>query len=260
MTELKNAARERLDKGELSLGVGIRQARTVDIGMAMQTAGFDWLFIDMEHNSMSIDMAAQISVAAQSAGIAPLVRVPGHEDFHASRALDGGAMGIVFPHVDDAETALRVASGCRYPPTGRRSMAGTIAQLGFKKHSVADAASLVNDAVLVVVMIETATGLENADAIAATPGVDVVMIGTNDLCLDLGIPGEFTHDRIVSAYETLTAACKKHQKFAGMGGVYDPAQMKAYIDMGVRFILSGSDMAFMMAGATAQVNAARSIL
>ena len=108
MPELKNLTKEKLAKGELALGVGLRQARSVDIGKAMKTAGFDWLFIDMQHNAMDIDIATQIAVAGQDAGITPIVRVPGFEHHLAARALDGGAQGIVFPHVDDAETAARL--------------------------------------------------------------------------------------------------------------------------------------------------------
>ena len=77
MVNIRNIAKEKLESGDLAIGVGIRQARTVDIAKAMKTAGFDWLFIDMEHNSMDIDTAVQISVAAQEVGITPLVRVPG---------------------------------------------------------------------------------------------------------------------------------------------------------------------------------------
>ena len=100
MVTIKNIAKEKLQAGELTIGVGLRQARTVDIAKAMKTAGFDWLFIDMEHNSMDLDTATQISVTAQDVGITPLLRVPGFQHFHASRALDGGAQGIVVPHVD----------------------------------------------------------------------------------------------------------------------------------------------------------------
>ena len=126
MVKVRNVAMERLEAGELALGIGLRQARTVDIGKAMKTAGYDFLFIDMEHNSMSIDLAAQISVAAQDAGITPLVRVPGFEHFHASRALDAGAQGIVVPHVDTAELAARMVAQCRYPPRGHRSITGAV--------------------------------------------------------------------------------------------------------------------------------------
>jgi 2-keto-3-deoxy-L-rhamnonate aldolase RhmA len=90
MIDLKNVALERLRAGQLAIGIGLRQSRTVDIAKAMRTAGFDWLFIDTEHNSMDVDTAVQISVAAQDVGIAPIVRVPGYEHYHATRVLDGG--------------------------------------------------------------------------------------------------------------------------------------------------------------------------
>ena len=98
---MKNITKEKILKGDLSLGVGLRQSRTSDIGKIMATSGYDWLFIDMEHNSMSVDIASQISVAAQDAGITPIVRVPDFAHHHATRVLDCGAMGIVFPHVDE---------------------------------------------------------------------------------------------------------------------------------------------------------------
>ena len=93
MISVTNVTKDKLEAGDLAIGVGLRQARTVDIAKAMKTAGFDWLFIDMEHNSMDLDVAVQISVAAQDTGITPIVRVPGFQHFHATRALDGGARG-----------------------------------------------------------------------------------------------------------------------------------------------------------------------
>ena len=136
MITIPNPAKERLEAGEISLGVGLRQARTVDIGRAMKTAGYDWLFIDLEHNSMDMDVACQISVAAQDAGITPIVRVPGFEHHLATRALDGGALGIVVPHVDDLKTAKQMALNCRYPPTGHRSMTGMLPQVNFVRHPI----------------------------------------------------------------------------------------------------------------------------
>ena len=86
---MKNIAKEKILNNELCLGVGLRQTRTADIGKIMATCGYDWLFIDMEHNSMDIDIASQISVAAQDAGITPIVRVPDFAHHHATRVLDG---------------------------------------------------------------------------------------------------------------------------------------------------------------------------
>ncbi len=260
MVNVRNVMKEKLGNGELALGVGLRQARTVDIGKAMRAAGFDWLFIDMEHNAMDIDVATGIAVAAQDAGITPIIRVPGFEHHLAARALDGGAQGIVFPHVDDAETAARLVSFCRYPPDGKRSMTSALPQIGFESHPLNETARAVNDATFVVVMLETPTAIANAEAIAAVPGVDALLIGTNDLCFEMGIPGQFTHERVIDAYRQMVAACKTHGKTAGMGGVYAPDQMKIYLDMGIRFMLCGSDFAFMMNGAKAQAAAVRGLV
>ena len=89
MDNVRNPARERLERGELSLGVGVRIAKTVEIAKAMKTAGFDWLFIDLEHGALSIDTAAQIAVAALDAGIAPIARVPNGEFSMATRSFNG---------------------------------------------------------------------------------------------------------------------------------------------------------------------------
>ncbi|HSN39768.1 MAG TPA: aldolase/citrate lyase family protein [Burkholderiales bacterium] len=249
MSAIPNHAKRRLAAGELSLGLGLRQARTVDTAMIARACDFDWLFIDMEHSAMDVDTAAQIAVAALGAGITPLVRVPGHEHHHATRLLDAGAQGIVVPHVDTVEEAERVVSCCKYPPLGHRSVAGAQPQLGFRAAPVAEATRLVNEEVLVVVMLETPQAIADADAIAAVKGVDVLLIGTNDLCAEMGIPGQFADARVEAAYQKVIAACRSHGKHPGMGGVYDPPLLQKYIGMGMRFILSGSDLAFMMAGA-----------
>jgi 2-keto-3-deoxy-L-rhamnonate aldolase RhmA len=259
MVALINPARERLRKGEVALGVGLRQARTVDIAPAMKTAGFDWLFIDLEHNAMSLDMAVQIAVAANGVGIAPIVRVPSGQYDMATRVLDGGAIGIVMPHVDSAEEARVIADRLRYPPVGHRSVAGAIPQLEFQPHPPAEATKAVNEALLVVVMLETPQAIANADAIAAVPGIDVLLIGTNDLTTEMGMPGALDTPEVVAAYENVIAACSKHGKWAGMGGVYVPPVMEKYIGMGVRMVLAGSDFTFLMEAARARATFVRAL-
>ena len=247
---MKNFAKEKIKNNELCLGVGLRQSRTVDIGKIMATCDYDWLFIDMEHNSMDIDIASQISVAAQDAGITPLVRVPDFAHHHATRVLDCGAMGIVFPHVEDAETAEKLVSYCLFPPKGHRSMTGSLPQLNFKPTPIPEVATSLNDSMLIIIMLESPEAIENVDEIAAVSGVDVILIGTNDLCMEMGIPGEYDNLKIKEAYKKVIQACAKHGKTPGMGGVYNEDLMSEYIGMGMKFILSGSDLSFMMSAAT----------
>ena len=257
---MKNIAKEKILNHELCLGVGLRQSRTVDIGKIMATSGYDWLFIDMEHNSMDIDIASQISVAAQDAGITPIVRVPDFAHHHATRVLDCGAMGVVFPHVENADIAKKLVSYCLYPPKGHRSMTGVLPQLDFKQQAIADVASTINDNMLIVIMLESPEAINNVDSIAAVDGVDVILIGTNDLCMEMGIPGDYSNVKVKDAYSKVIDACKKYEKTPGMGGVYNEELMSEYIRMGMKFILSGSDLSFMMQSALQRSNKLRSFL
>ena len=254
-----NHTKRRLAAGEVALGMGVRQGRTVDTATIAKTCDFDWLFIDMEHSSLDVDMAAQLAMASLAVGITPIVRVPGHEHYHSTRLLDNGAQGVVVPHVDTVEEAKRIASNCRYPPIGHRSVAGAQPQLGFKNVPVGEAAQIVNAETLVIVMLETPKAIANADAIAQVEGIDVLLIGTNDLCAEIGIPGNFDDARVVDAYRKVIDACKKHGKYPGMGGVYETRLMEKYIQMGMRFILSGSDFSFIMAGARERTKFLRAV-
>jgi 2-keto-3-deoxy-L-rhamnonate aldolase RhmA len=257
MSTVPNHTLRQLRAGKLAIGLGVNQARTVGIATMAKTAGFDWLFIDGEHSSMDGDDAAQLSTAALGAGVTPIVRVAGFEHWHASRMLDNGAQGIVFPHVDTKEEAQKVASACRYPPVGKRSMGGALAQLGFASIPVGEAARLVNEETIVVVMIESPQGVANADEIAATKGVDALLIGTNDLCFEMGIPGQFNDPKVKDAYTKVIAACRKHGKFPGMGGMYTPELLERHIGMGVQLILSGSDFSLLMQAGTARAGLIR---
>lgn len=257
---VRNVAREKLEQGQLSLGVGVRMTRSVEIAKAMAVAGFDWLFLDMEHGVMSLDACAQIAIAALDAGIAPIARVPNGEYAIATRALDNGALGIVVPHVDTAAEAREVVSKLKYPPVGHRSMGGIGPHYQLRGASTGEAAKALNDANLTVVMLETPAAIANAEEIAAVPGVDVLLIGTNDLCAEMGIHGDFGHQRVVDAYAKTIEACRKHGKFPGMGGIYTEPLMARYIEMGARFILSGQDGAFLMASATQRTGFLRKTL
>jgi 2-keto-3-deoxy-L-rhamnonate aldolase RhmA len=257
MSTVVNHALRQLRAGKLAIGVGLRQARTVDTAQIMKTAGFDWLFIDCEHNSMGTDTAAQIASASLAVGITPVVRVAGKEHWLASRMLDNGAQGVVVPHVESDSEAKRIADHCRFPPLGHRSMGGGLQQLGFAPLPVGEAARIVNEETLVVVMLESPRGIENCEAIAAVPGIDALLIGTNDLCMEMGIPGQFDDPRIREAYTKVIAACRKHGKFPGMGGMYTPELLERHIGMGVQLILSGSDFSLLMQAGKARAGLVR---
>ena len=178
----------------------------------------------------------------------------------ATRVLDGGALGIVMPHVDTADEARAIAAALRYPPLGHRSVAGGLPHFGYEKHSLADTCNAINAATMVIVMLETPQAIANADAIAAVPGIDSLLIGTNDLAMELGIPGGFGDERIVAAYQSVVDTCRKYGKHAGVGGIADQALLKRYIEMGVRLVLPGSDLAFLQSAASATAATMRGFL
>jgi 4-hydroxy-2-oxoheptanedioate aldolase len=251
-----NLARERLERGELSLGVGIRVVRSVEVAKAMKSAGFDWLFIDLEHGALSIETASQMCLAALDTGISPLVRIPNGEYSLATRLLDNGAVGVVVPHVETAKEARDIADRLRYPPLGHRGVFSMMPQFDYRP--TANLTASLNSANLIAVMLESANAIDNAEAIAAVPGIDILLIGTNDLSIDMEVPGELGHAKIVDAYARMIAACQKYAKWPGMGGVYDDELMGRYIGMGARFILSGSDLGFLLDGGSARTAFLRS--
>jgi 2-keto-3-deoxy-L-rhamnonate aldolase RhmA len=260
MSIYPNRAKARLAAGELALGMVLRQARTVDIAPIAATAGFDWFSIDMEHSTIDVDTAAQIVCAALPAGITPMVRVPGEASHHASRLLDAGAQGIIIPHVDTAKAAQRAVAQCLFPPMGTRSYAGIQAQLAFRATPVVEATRLVNEQTMVVVMLESLQAIENAAAIAAVPRVDAMLIGINDLCDELGVPGRFGDPKVEAVFARVIAACQGRAVYPGMSGVHDPALAKKYVSMGMRLIGGGTDQSFLMAGASARATFLRGLL
>jgi 2-keto-3-deoxy-L-rhamnonate aldolase RhmA len=206
---------------------------------------------------MSLEFATTIAVAALDTGIAPIVRVPFMQHHMATRALDGGALGIVMPHVDTPEQARDIADHLKYPPVGHRSVAGGQAIFDFKPIKIGDLIEAANAATLVIVMLETSTAIANAEKIAAVPGIDVLLIGTNDLAAEMGIPGDFGNERIAAAYETTIAACREHGKYPGMAGVYSEDLLKRYVGMGMQLALAGNDVGFLMAAGTERAGKVR---
>jgi 2-keto-3-deoxy-L-rhamnonate aldolase RhmA len=218
----------------------------------MKTAGYDWLFIDLEHGPMSIEFATTLAVAALDTGISPIVRVPFMQHSMATRVLDNGALGVVMPHVDTPEQAREIVDHLKYPPIGHRSLAGAQAIFDFQRIPIGEMIEAANATLLVIALVETPTAVTNAEAIAAVPGIDALLIGTNDLAAEMGIPGEFGHERIAAAYETVIAACRKSGKWSGMGGVYNQPLLGKYVGMGIQMVLAGNDVGFLMAAGQAR--------
>lgn len=257
MGYMNNRALERLSAGDIALGVGVRLARSVEIAKMMRASDFDWLFIDLEHGSLALETVSQISIAAADNGIAPIVRVPTGQWDVASRALDGGAQGIVMPHIDTVEDAREAVHHLRFPPVGHRATLGGLPHYDYQHVKAAQVAHEVNAATLIAVMIESPQGVDNAAAIASVEGVDVLFIGVNDLAEGMGLSGQLDHPQVAEAVAEIAKGAAAHGKHAGIGGIGDTDLLRRYIAMDMRFILGGNDFAFMMAAAKQRAAALR---
>lgn len=247
-----NVMKALMKSGQVVASFNVNRWRHVDVADIAKVAGFEWIFLDLEHSVLSEEMAAQMSVAALSAGVTPIARVGMDQYYQAARLLDAGAQGIVFPHVDTVEQATAAARATKYPPLGTRSLTSPLAQAEFKRSVDPQSLAALNAETLTIVMIETRTAVANARTIAAVEGVDGLMIGTSDLSADFGISGDPGHPDILAAYGEVSAAARASGRFFGMGGVYSKDLITKYLPFGVQFLLGGADVSFVMEGAKAR--------
>lgn len=244
---LRNHVKEKLARDEVVASMTVRLTRSPEIARMAASAGFDTLYVDVEHNGFSWDTTGLICQAALAAGITPFVRIPNTAPENVAAALNGGALGVIAPHVRSAADARRVVTAAKFPPLGERSAGGQLAHLQFRTYPASQVDPALNDATTVMVMMETLEALEHVEQIAAVEGMDMMMIGTSDLTAEMGIPGQYDDPRVRSAYERSIAACRKHGKHLGIGGLASrPDLIAEYVKMGARYVSTGTDLAFLM--------------
>ena len=257
---LRNKVRQRLVAGEVAVSMIVRLVHSIEIANVAKACGFDSLYVDLEHCAFSMQTTSQICMAALEVGVTPFVRVPSHEPEWVSRTLDGGAMGVIAPHVTGAADARKVVQAAKFPPLGERSVSIGTPQLRFRNWPLAEARQIMNRETTVVAMIETQDALARAEEIAGVEGVDIVMIGSNDLCADMGIDGQFEHQKVKDAYARLIDACQKHGKAAGIGGLASkPKLIEEFVQRGARYVSSGADLSFILAAGAARAKEVRAI-
>lgn len=244
-----------LAAGEPVLSLGVRHARTPDIVRLAAGAGFQVVWIDLEHSAMPIDAAVQIAATATDLGLAAWVRTPERDLGVIGRLLDGGATGIIAPKVESGAEARAVADACRFAPRGTRSAIALLPQFGFRRMPPAELARRADDGIVVQILLESAAGIEQADAIAAVDGVDLLALGVNDLSAELGCPGQADHPAIREACQRVAAAAAAHGKLAVVGGIGDPAAFVAMLGEGFApLIFAAIDTDLIAAGLRARAD------
>ena len=236
-----NSVKRRLRAGETVLGTMMFEFNTTGIARLAAMAGAEFAVFDMEHTGWTIETIRMLIATTPRPDLVPIVRIPACQSHFVARTLDMGAMGIMVPMVESAEQARQLVEFAKYPPLGRRGAAFTIAHDDYRSGPIADVIRSANDEVLLIAQVETAKGLDNVEAIAAVPGLDVLWIGLYDMTSSLGIAGQMQHPQTLAAIDRVLAACRAHGKFPAVL-VNSVSEGQQQIQAGFRLVAFGGDL------------------
>jgi 2-keto-3-deoxy-L-rhamnonate aldolase RhmA len=246
-TKWKHPVRAKLQAGEPVLGVTITTP-SIEAAALVATLGFDFLWVEMEHSPITLETLRAIVLATRSLPAAVFARVPVIELWTAKRMMDQGVSGVIFPFASTPERAQTAAAACRYPPLGKRgSGAGLATSTWPEPDNYYDSA---DENMMTLIVIEEALAVENIDEIAATPGIDVLFIGTSDLSFSLGLRGRQNEPLLEENLAKVVAAGKKHGKFLGRPAG-SPEQVAQYREQGFQVFQSQTELGLMRLGAKA---------
>lgn len=235
-----NPTKEKLRRGEMAVGMMLLGADPHVVGVLAAT-GYDFVMFDQEHTSLSFERLEHLVHAADAAGITPMTRVSSGSRSDILRALETGVRGLMVPMVESATAAADAARFARYSPAGERGVYFLGYPSGYGGRTLAEHFAATNDALLLIAQIETAAGAENAAAIAATPGIDMLFIGPADLSQSLGVPGELEHPRVIEATESTLRAARAAGKWSGVMGL-DPENAARWKAEGATFVVWHQEM------------------
>lgn len=212
-------------------------------------AGLDWALVDMEHSPNGLEsVLTQLQVLA-AYPVTPVVRVPTNDPVIIKQVLDLGAQTLLVPMVSSADEARAAVEAMRYPPRGRRGVGSALARSA-RWNRTDGYLQQADGQVSLIVQIETAAGVEEAEQIAAVDGVDGIFVGPSDLSASMGLLGQQTHPDVVAAVHRTFAAAREGGTPVGVNA-FDPAVAAGYAEAGARFILVGADVALLARGSEA---------
>jgi 2-keto-3-deoxy-L-rhamnonate aldolase RhmA len=243
---VESSLKKSLKEGKTVIGATL-VVPNVDAALAAASAGFDFLWIEMEHGPTTLESLRAMLLVTRGAPAVPITRVPVNELWTAKRVLDMGSLGVVFPFTSTRALAEQAVAACKYPPLGGRGFGPGLAATRYGL-SATDYVKFANDNVVVVVIIEQKQAIENIDAIASVPGIDVMFIGANDLSFSLGVGGKLNDPLVEAAYEKVLAAGKKYGVPVGYPAG-TPAEINKRIAQGFRFFQAGNELSLLRDGA-----------
>jgi len=207
--------RDRVLANEVVTGAMVFEFQVPGMPAILSQCGCEYVIYDMEHSSFGYETLKWSTAACRGLPIAPMVRVPTAGYNWIARALDAGAEGVMVPMVESAVQAESIVEAMRYPPAGRRGAAFGFTHDHYSDKPVSDKIIEANARNLTIAQIESEHGVENAEAIAAVDGIDVIWIGHFDLSNFMGIPGQFESTEFNQAVDSIVAATRKHRKALG---------------------------------------------
>ena len=240
--------KQRLKDGEHLMGIMITTFHSVDVPRLLSVAGYDFAIIDCEHGSFTTREAADMIAVGRAIDLPILVRIPLLSREHALHFMEMGAAGILLPNTESAEQARQLVDFVKYAPMGHRGVSLSRPHTDFKKVDSHAYMEKANEEGIVMCQIESRAGVENIESIMAVDGVDVALIGPNDMTQDYGILGQFDNPEIVAAFHRVINAAKANGKFSGahFGAA---AKLMPWLHSGMTMNMCNSDSGLLMSGA-----------
>ena len=241
----ENPVLSRLRSGQPVLAMTL-VSNNVEAAAHAAGLGFHFLWVEMEHSPVTLETLRTVVLATRFLPAMVFARVPVNELWTAKRVLDQGVTGVIFPFTGTPELAAQAAAACRYPPLGRRGSGAGLATASWPEPgSYYDSA---DRNVAVVAVIEEKRALDDIDAIAAVPGIDILFIGTSDLSFSLGLRGHQDEPELKEAVARIAAAAKKHGKFLGRPAK-NAEQIRTYMEQGFLLFQVCTELGLMSLGA-----------
>jgi len=249
-----NKLRAMLKSGEVGLGTLVWETRGRGVVHTLAAAGMDFVMICTEHSAYNLETVVDLVAHAHAAGITPIVRIPDLQYENVTRLLDTGCQSLIVPHIKTSDEVRRFIETAKYHPEGRRGMAiYQGASTDYEDAEPLAAMAHANANTLLAVLIETREALENIEDILL-PGIDLVLVGHQDLSQSLGVPGQYSHPLVRDGDAKVRALCKQ-RGIATAGAINRPESAKAAVDTGAQFLLYGTDLVMIRREAERAANA-----
>src|ERR1700704_42727 len=249
--------KKQLREGRPKLGLFLN-AHSPTVAEQLAHSGYDWLLVDTQHGPMGYETLSAMLAGISSGGAKSLVRVGGYQDRPGiQQALDMGSDGVLIPYINTAEEARQAVSCARYPTAGTRSV--YFPQRSMNKAGLLGYAGNYNNDGIVALQVETADCIKNIEEIAAVPGVDILFLGQNDLCMSMGLfnkyefPLMYTSPELEDATKKLIEHARKNNVILGVF-LFGTARVGEFLEKGFTFISVGNDLHHVLTQAGAYVN------